>query len=236
MSDDPASAFAGALDRMPGVEATGVSDAGRIDRHAGERLGAYELLRPLGAGGMAEVWLANRADGAFERQVALKIPHLRHLPAQMTDRFARECRILATLETPNIARLYDAGVDATGAPYIAMEYVQGEPLVAWCDARELETPARIRLFIQVLDAVGYAHRRQILHRDLKPSNILVTGTGRGAPAGFWRGAAAARRYGRAVHDASLGSCADAGLCQPGAAAWRTGRPAQRRLFAGRGAA
>ena len=114
------------------------SDAGRIDRHAGERLGAYELLRPLGAGGMAEVWLANRADGAFERQVALKIPHLRNMPVEMAERFARECRILATLETPNIARLYDAGVDATGAPYIAMEYVQGEPLVAWCDARELD--------------------------------------------------------------------------------------------------
>ena len=89
---------------------------------------------------MAEVWLASRADGAFERQVALKIPHLRNVPAEMTERFARECRILATLETPNIARLYDAGVDATGAPYIAMEYVQGEPLVAWCDARELDTP------------------------------------------------------------------------------------------------
>ena len=177
LSDDPASAIASALDRMPGVEATGVSDGGRIDRHAGERLGAYELLRPLGSGGMAEVWLANRADGAFERQVALKIPHLRHLPAQMTDRFARECRILATLETPNIARLYDAGVDADGAPYIAMEYVQGEPLVGWCNARELGTPARIRLFIQVLDAVGYAHRRQVLHRDLKPSNILVTEQG-----------------------------------------------------------
>ncbi|HEY8264947.1 MAG TPA: serine/threonine-protein kinase [Steroidobacteraceae bacterium] len=177
LSGDPASAIEGALDRMPSVGAGGVSDGGRIDRHAGERLGAYELVRPLGSGGMAEVWLANRADGAFERQVALKIPHLRNLPAQMTDRFARECRILATLESPNIARLYDAGVDATGAPYIAMEYVQGEPLVAWCDARKLGTPARIRLFIQVLDAVGYAHRRQVLHRDLKPSNILVTEQG-----------------------------------------------------------
>ena len=162
---------------MPRIEATGALDGGRIDRHAGERLGAYELLRPLGAGGMAEVWLANRADGAFERQVALKIPHLRSVPAEITERFARECRILATLETPNIARLYDVGVDATGAPYIAMEYVQGEPLVAWCDARELETPARIRLFVQVLDAVSYAHRRQVLHRDLKPSNILVTEQG-----------------------------------------------------------
>lgn len=177
LSADPASAIAGALDRIPSIEATGASDRGRIDRHAGDRLGAYELLRPLGAGGMAEVWLASRADGAFERQVALKIPHLRNVPVQMTDRFARECRILATLETPNIARLYDAGVDATGAPYIAMEYVKGEPLVAWCDARELEMPARIRLFLQVLDAVSYAHGRQVLHRDLKPSNIFVTEQG-----------------------------------------------------------
>jgi serine/threonine protein kinase len=174
LSDDPASAIGGALDRMPRVEATGAAEVGKIERSAGERLGAYELLRPLGAGGMAEVWLANRADGAFERQVALKIPHLRNVPAQMTERFARECRILATLETPTIARLYDAGVDATGAPYIAMEYVNGEPLVAWCDARTLDTPARVRLFIQVLDAVSHAHRRQVMHRDLKPSNILVT--------------------------------------------------------------
>ena len=236
MSDDPASAIGGVLDRMPRIEATGALDGGRIDRHAGERLGAYELLRPLGAGGMAEVWLANRADGAFERQVALKIPHLRNVPAEMTERFARECRILATLETPNIARLYDAGVDATGAPYIAMEYVQGEPLVAWCDARGLETPARIRLFMQVLDAVSYAHRRQVLHRDLKPSNILVTGAGRSAPAGFRRGAAAARGCGRVVTDAGLGQRADARLCEPGTAAWRASRPAQRHLFAGRSAA
>jgi serine/threonine protein kinase len=177
LADDPASASGDALDRMPGIEATGTPERGAIDRHAGERLGAYELLRPLGAGGMAEVWLASRADGAFERQVALKIPHLRGMPAEMTERFARECRILATLETPHIARLYDAGVDTTGAPYIAMEYVQGEPLVAWCDARELDTPARIRLFLQVLDAVSHAHRSQILHRDLKPSNILVTEQG-----------------------------------------------------------
>lgn len=177
LSDDPARAMSGALDRIPSIDATGTSEGGRIDRHAGERLGAYELLRPLGAGGMAEVWLANRADGAFERQVALKIPHLRQVPAQMTERFARECQILATLETPSIARLYDAGVDGTGVPYIAMEYVQGEPLIAWCDARGLDTPARIRLFLRVLDAVGHAHRRQVLHRDLKPSNILVTEQG-----------------------------------------------------------
>ena len=154
----------------------------------------------------------------------------------MAERFARECRILATLETPNIARLYDAGVDATGAPYIAMEYVQGEPLVAWCDARELDTPARIRLFIQVLDAVSYAHRRQILHRDLKPSNILVTEQGEVRLLDF---GVARLLHGDAdgsVHDARLGPRADAGLCEPGAAAWRTGRSAQRHLLAGRGAA
>jgi TolB-like protein/tetratricopeptide (TPR) repeat protein/predicted Ser/Thr protein kinase len=177
LADDPADATDGPLDRMPRIEATGAAEGVTVDRHAGERLGAYELLRPLGAGGMAEVWLASRADGVFERQVALKIPHQRGMPAEMAERFARECRILATLETSSIARLYDAGVDATGVPYIAMEYVQGAPLVDWCDARKLDPPARIRLFIQVLDAVSYAHRRQILHRDLKPSNILVTEQG-----------------------------------------------------------
>jgi TolB-like protein len=177
LADDPANATGGTLDRLPRIETIGALGGGTIDRHAGERVGAYELLRPLGAGGMAEVWLASRADGAFERQVALKIPRLRGMPTEMAERFARECRILATLEVPNIARLYDAGVDATGVPYIAMEFVQGEPLVDWCDARKFDIPARIRLFIQVLDAVSYAHRRQILHRDLKPSNILVTEQG-----------------------------------------------------------
>ena len=109
LADDPASATAGALDRMPRIETIGALEDGTIDRHAGERLGAYELLRPLGAGGMAEVWLARRADGAFEREVALKIPHMRGMPADMADRFARECHILASLETPNIARLYVPG-------------------------------------------------------------------------------------------------------------------------------
>jgi TolB-like protein len=95
----------------------------------------------------------------------------------MTARFALECNILGALEYPGIARLYDAGVDASGVPYIAMEYVQGEPLVAWCDARRLDPAARIQIFLQVLDAVGHAHERQVIHRDLKPSNILVTGQG-----------------------------------------------------------
>jgi serine/threonine-protein kinase len=94
----------------------------------------------------------------------------------MSERFARECRILAALEYPRIARLYDAGVDH-GTPYIAMEYVQGEPLLDWCRARGLDQPARVELFLQVLDAVGHAHAQGVVHRDLKSSNILVTGQG-----------------------------------------------------------
>jgi serine/threonine protein kinase/Flp pilus assembly protein TadD len=175
-ADDPDVASIRSLDQPPAMD-PGAGESMVTEHHAGERLGAYELQRPLGAGGMAEVWLARRADGAFERRVALKIPRLSHVPVEMAERFARECRILATLEFPGIARLYDAGVEANRTPYIAMEYVQGEPLIAWCDSHGLDVPARIDLFLQVLDAVGFAHARGIVHRDLKPSNILVTGQG-----------------------------------------------------------
>lgn len=167
----------GPLDRLPRIEpgAGEVREAG--SRKAGDRFGAYELLRPLGSGGMADVWLASRTDGAFERQVALKIPRLLERPVEMTARFALECNILAALECPGIARLYDAGVDGAGVPFIAMEYVQGEPLIEWCNARRLDEAARIRLFLQVLAVVGFAHERQVIHRDLKPSNILVSDRG-----------------------------------------------------------
>jgi eukaryotic-like serine/threonine-protein kinase len=145
--------------------------------HAGEALGPYRLIRLLGEGGMAEVWLAERADGAFKREVALKVPLLLRLRKDVASRFARERDILAALEHPNIARLYDAGVSSTGLPYIAMEYVAGEPITAWCDAHELGVRERVRLFLEVLDAVQYAHSQGIIHRDVKPSNILVTGAG-----------------------------------------------------------
>jgi serine/threonine protein kinase len=151
-------------------------DGVRRQHVPGDRLGAYELMRPLGRGGMAEVWLARRADGAFEREVALKIPLLGHMAEGTSERFSRECRILATLETPGIARLYDAGVD-DDVPYIAMEYVPGEHINKWCDSRALDAPARIALFLQVLEAVGKAHAQNVIHRDLKPSNILVNTQG-----------------------------------------------------------
>jgi len=145
--------------------------------HAGQRVGPYLLVRRLGQGGMAEVWLAQRADGAFKREVALKLPMLYRLRRDLESRFARERDILAALEHPNIARLYDAGVSAEGLPYLAMEYVAGRPLTDWCDAHKLGIRERLRLFLQVLDALQYAHGQRVIHRDIKPSNILVTETG-----------------------------------------------------------
>jgi serine/threonine protein kinase len=143
----------------------------------GARVGPYELIRLLGAGGMAEVWLARRADGAFKREVALKLPKLTRLQAGLEARFARERDILASLEHPHIARLYDAGVDPEGLPYLAMEYVQGAPLTDWCDTHRLGIPERLGLVLQGLDAVQYAHEKKVIHRDLKPSNILVSESG-----------------------------------------------------------
>jgi eukaryotic-like serine/threonine-protein kinase len=140
----------------------------------GAHVGPYELIRLVGTGGMAEVWLARRADGAFKREVALKLPMLTRLREGLEPRFARERDILASLEHPHIARLYDAGIDQNGLPYLSMEFVQGEPLTEWCEAKCLGIVERLALFLQVLEAVQYAHEKQVIHRDLKPSNILVT--------------------------------------------------------------
>jgi eukaryotic-like serine/threonine-protein kinase len=142
----------------------------------GDRIGPYLLVRQLGSGGMATVWLASRADGAFKREVALKLP-LISPRADLAGRFVQERDILAGLEHPNIARLYDAGVSAEGLAYLAMECVQGKPLTDWCDAHRLGIDGRLKLFLQVLDAVQYAHGHQVIHRDIKPSNILVTDEG-----------------------------------------------------------
>jgi serine/threonine protein kinase/tetratricopeptide (TPR) repeat protein len=140
----------------------------------GAMVGPYELIRLLGAGGMAEVWLAKRADGAFKREVALKLPLVSRLRKDLEQRFARERDILASLEHPNIARLYDAGIDSLGLPYLAMEYVAGEAITVWCDERRLSISGRLQLLIQVLEGIQYAHERRVVHRDLKPSNIMVT--------------------------------------------------------------
>src|SRR6202453_2233967 len=145
--------------------------------NAGDFVGPYERIRLLGSGGMAEVWLARRADGAFKRDVALKLPLLTRRRKDLAQRFVHERDILASLEHPNIARFYDAGVDADGLPYLSMEYVQGQTLMAWCDTESLGIPERLALFLQVLDAVKYAHEKHVIHRDLKPSNIVVAESG-----------------------------------------------------------
>jgi tRNA A-37 threonylcarbamoyl transferase component Bud32 len=167
---------ADALATPPKIDAGGYTQAAS-GLQAGELVGPYRLIHPLGAGGMAEVWLAQRADGAFKREVALKLPALARLRKDLASRFVRERDILAALEHPNIARLYDAGVSAEGLPYLAMECVHGQPLTAWCDGHQAGVRERLKLFLQVLDAVQYAHGCHVLHRDIKPSNILVTDSG-----------------------------------------------------------
>ncbi len=165
------------LQQLPRLDAPVVS----VERTAGIAVGAlvgpYRLTREIGSGGMAEVWLAERADGAFNREVALKLPRITRLRPDLAARFEHERDILARLEHPHIARFYDAGVTVDGLPYLAMEYVAGRPLTSWSDDRQLTTPERLALFAQVLEAVQFAHANLVIHRDLKPSNILVTGDG-----------------------------------------------------------
>jgi serine/threonine-protein kinase len=140
-----------------------------------DRIGAFRIVREIGRGGMGRVFLGERADGDFEQRVALKL--IQHGAPGIVRRFVEERRILALLEHPGIARLIDGGITANGLPYFAMELVEGEPIDRYCESRNLTIDQRVDLFIDVCDAVSYAHQRLIIHRDLKPSNILVTADG-----------------------------------------------------------
>jgi serine/threonine-protein kinase len=143
----------------------------------GQRIGPYTLERELGRGGMSEVWLATRSDGALTRQLALKLPYAHLLAGPQRQRFARERDILAALSHPHVAVLYDAGISDDGHPYLAMEWIDGIPITRYCEEMQLSISARLTLFQQVLEAVHYAHTNLVAHRDLKPSNILVTRRG-----------------------------------------------------------
>lgn len=139
----------------------------------GREIGPYRLISELGSGGMGTVWIAELSDGSIKRQVALKLPIFRWAPG-LGERMRRERDILASLEHPNIARLYDAGVTQESRPYLALEYVKGQPIDNYCSTHALDTRARLQLFLQVAQAVSHAHGRLVVHRDLKPNNILVT--------------------------------------------------------------
>ena len=140
------------------------------------QIGPYRFVEELGRGGMGVVYRAERADGQFEQQVALKLIKAGMASDATLGRFLHERQILARLEHPHIAHLLDGGV-SDGQPWFAMELVEGQPLTTWCDARKLNVDERIRLFCDVCSAVDYAHRNLVVHRDLKPSNILVTSSG-----------------------------------------------------------
>ncbi len=161
---------------LPGIETAQFAPQPPAET-AGSQVGPYRLLRELGSGGMASVWLAERIDILQRRQVAIKLPHGAWRRAGLAERMAREREILATLEHPNIACLYDAGVAEDGQPWLALEFVAGEPIDAWCEHRRLGVSARLRLFLQVVRAAAYAHSQLVVHRDLKPSNILVSDEG-----------------------------------------------------------
>ncbi len=143
----------------------------------GRVLGAYELRFKIGEGGMSVVYLATRADDQYRKRVAIKLVPLAMASAEHRRRFRIERQILAGLDHPNIARLFDAGTTEEGLPYFVMEYIEGERIDAYCDRHRLSVGERLKLFRTVCSAVHYAHQNLVVHRDLKPSNILVTEDG-----------------------------------------------------------
>jgi serine/threonine-protein kinase len=144
---------------------------------AGQTIGAYTLSSQIGQGGMGSVWLAERSDGRFERQVAVKFLNVALVGRGGAERFKREGSILGRLAHEHIAELVDAGVSEAGQPYLVLEYVEGEHIDRYCDQHTLDVEARVRLFLDVLVAVAHAHANLIVHRDLKPSNVLVSKDG-----------------------------------------------------------
>jgi serine/threonine protein kinase len=144
---------------------------------AGVTVGPYRLVSPIGHGGMGSVWLAERSDGRFTGQAAIKLLNAALLGRSAEKRFRREGTILARLTHPHIGRLTDAGLSATGQPYLVLEHVDGRPIDRYCDEEKLSIDQRIRLFLDVQAAVAHAHANLIVHRDIKPSNVLVTSDG-----------------------------------------------------------
>ena len=142
-----------------------------------DRLGPYRILEEIGRGGMGVVYRATRDDESFTKDVAIKLidPFMRS--DEILKRFRAERQILAMLEHPHIARLIDGGTAQDGSPFLVMEYVSGKPLLAYCDEHRLGLEQRLALFLDVCDAVQFAHQHLVVHRDLKSDNILVSQDG-----------------------------------------------------------
>jgi len=166
------------LDRItPGFRSEAFEASSATRSRMGERIGAYRIVGVLGTGGMGDVFKAVRDDDQYQAEVAIKLMRA-DIRSSMTDqRFRTERQILAGLDHRNIARLLDGGTTESGAPYVVMELVTGEPIDGYCDARNLAARDRVQIFLQVCAAVSYAHQHLVVHRDLKPNNILVTDDG-----------------------------------------------------------
>ena len=158
------------------IEQTAVLAAAAIDKGP-THIDRYTIVRELGRGGMGTVYLAERSDREFRQRVAIKVVTRGLDSAQVVERFRHERRILASLDHPNIARLFDGGATDKGAPYLVMEYIEGRPLVDHCREQDIPIGERLLLFAQICAAVQHAHQKLIVHRDIKPANILVTPTG-----------------------------------------------------------
>jgi serine/threonine protein kinase len=156
---------------------TVIIDTSGPEKRVGRRVGVYEMVEQIGHGGMGEVYRARRADGQYEKQVAIKLVRVGLDASFVLERFRHERQILASLDHPNIARLHDGGTTDDGIPYLVMELIQGTPIDHYCRENDLDIRARLELILQVCAAVQYAHQRLVIHRDLKPSNILVTREG-----------------------------------------------------------
>jgi len=167
------------------IDSPALIDIGMISREEvpdqsvfiGRRIGPYEIVRELGHGGMGTVFLAVRADDQYRKQVAIKLVNRGMDTDLILRRFMMERQILANLEHPNIARLLEGGSTEDGLPYFVMEYIEGQPITQYCDAKLFTTSERLELFRQVCSALQYAHQNLVVHRDIKPSNVLVTAEG-----------------------------------------------------------
>lgn len=159
------------------IGATAAAAPARNDPMAGRTIGSYRIIRQIGRGGMGSVYLGERADDEFRRRVAIKAVNAELVDTEILRRFHNERQTLAVLDHPNIVKLLDGGTTESGAPYLVMDYVEGQPIDEYCDAHNLTTTERLQLFRTVCSAVHYAHQNLVVHRDLKPGNILITPEG-----------------------------------------------------------